>query len=234
MLKIKIKIFNKENKNMPLNKAIELLKSDYHDYISYLKETSRKAVETKETKDNNDDDDEEADDDDNPDDEYDQEDNQEFEFYLNDSDKRLFNLVMEKFSATNRLNMYDLDFMSAFLEKNRHELLKNKLIDEINESTEQVTQPSQPIQPPVNHPHPPNHFPASSGHQFIPSLFQPNQMMTGRGPSPATNAQPLMSLINNNSANASTPALMSLQTTKSFTGNNKFTSNNQNNSNKKY
>lgn len=30
----------KENKNIPSNKAFEILKSDYHDYISNLKESS--------------------------------------------------------------------------------------------------------------------------------------------------------------------------------------------------
>lgn len=98
---------------MPLNKALEMLKSDYHDYINYLKEifSNMNREEDAEMEEQN--------------------------SSQQEKDKEsVFNLIFEKFGEekAKELNINDIDFLLTVLSKQKANLLNTIRPPESNDS----------------------------------------------------------------------------------------------------
>ena len=107
----------KENKNMPLNKALDYLRPDYYDYIHYLKISHDKVKSEKEKC-------------------------QDLnlieeiggqEFFLNKSSRDLLSFVFKQVSASEQISVRDIDFLMTYLNKQKSNLVPK---------TEFIQQPS--------------------------------------------------------------------------------------------
>lgn len=182
---------------MPLNKAIELLKLEYHDYIDYLKEANIIMTTTSKSSENSNDEIENEENNDNQNDES---------SYLNRKNKKLLNLVLTKFIECDKLAVNDLDFLQAYLAKNKRDLINSnfnvaKTEEELESSKNSNTSLNGDDKPrplPLLQQSPQPLFPTN--HSHIPPLISPQTPSLA-----STNAQPLMSA-------SPAPSLMSLQT----------------------
>lgn len=211
---------------MPLNRAIDFLKSDYHDYIGYLKEMESTRRVNKKRKQSGQEDDE------NEEREAEKEDEDGYS-YLPPTKKSLLDQVLTRFVECRQVGVNDLDFLLTYLGREKREL-----IDEtFNYGVDNSYQPQQ------------------TQNTSIPPLIQSTALAPPPPPPPPQQpppplpqghlqqAPPLMSLMNSSGA-SQTPSLMSLNMASSglnysnsnnnFNQNNKFNSNNMMYTNKKF
>lgn len=211
---------------MPLNRAIDFLKSDYHDYIGYLKEMESTRRVNKKRKQSGQEDDE------NEEREAEKEDEDGYS-YLPPTKKSLLDQVLTRFVECRQVGVNDLDFLLTYLGREKREL-----IDEtFNYGVDNSYQPQQ------------------TQNTSIPPLIQSTALAPPPPPPPPQQpppplpqghlqqAPPLMSLMNSSGA-SQTPSLMSLNMASSglnysnnnnnFNHNNKFNSNNMMYTNKKF
>lgn len=102
----------KENRNMPLNKALDYLKSDFYDYLNHLKRNSNLDEQE---------DDEECDGDD--------EDDKKIIFKFNKKQKKFLNLLLRPIldTASENVKLNDLDRLLTYLQKQKANLIEATL-----------------------------------------------------------------------------------------------------------
>ena len=114
---------------MPLNKALEHLKYDYNEFISFLKgnyhsKNNKKLLDTTDAEFENDEDtDEDFSDDD--DDEQTNSNKARTSVRLKKKEKTLLNALWTKINTTSTLNMYEIDLMITYLTKHKNELARS-------------------------------------------------------------------------------------------------------------
>jgi hypothetical protein len=236
----------KENKNMPLNKALELLRPDYYDYISFLKLSNQKTNLDDEKNEFDDDLSEASDNERELDAETENlsEENATPEFILDANGKQLFDVIAKKFAQSSHLTLKDIDFMLTFLRQQKESVIDRSAKQPINNST--------PCQPPLPSGPAPLVHQLQTATNYPPNMAQqpplpPNQPPPSHSPQNSNNkSQPvaLMSLMsgnfNNNDANgsngngngSSTGVLPPQKTNQNFNhhnnNNNRFRGNNYN------
>jgi hypothetical protein len=100
---------------MPLNKALELLKSDYIDYINYLK--SNHSKQNRATNNYNDFL--------NQDNENGNSTNSKPHILLDKRQKNLINILLTKLNKNSRVNMFELDLLITYLNKKKEEIVQD-------------------------------------------------------------------------------------------------------------
>jgi hypothetical protein len=207
----------KENKNMPLNKALELLRPDYYDYVSFLKldylKKHRQEVEDDNQDDFNNNSDDEQEFDDDTDENYDQ--NSTSDFFLDGQSKQLLDVVFRKFSSTNCLSVKDIDFLLTFLKKQKESLI-NRTDNEKQASTNSSTSKNQPPLPSA-----PGHLMDALQHNSPTNMPGTSQQQRAQFQPPLPSVPPPPPPPPNPNAYKSQPvALMSLMSVKNFNNGN--------------
>jgi hypothetical protein len=149
----------KEYKNMPLNKALELLRPDYYNYLSFLKLKNYQLNHADDESGENEE--HYADYEDNFSDDQDEQDGKEVaedetrgkiggacesdKFLLHGQGKQLIDVVFEKFAESSHLTVKDMDFLLTYLKKQKESLVgplpSSSLASDHKQPTPLYTQP---------------------------------------------------------------------------------------------